>query len=164
MYEVESRTLSETPTMVMRTKTGLDGIPAFLGTAYAEAARAVEHSTTRVAGPPFARYRLLGDPEVDGFEIEAGFAVMKAVEGTGDVSASTLPGGPAAVTMHIGPYQAMEPAYAAIKAWIDDAGATPDGPAWEIYYSDPVADPDPSTWRTEVVQPYRPADRGRRSV
>src|SRR6476661_8710661 len=35
---------------------------------------------------------------------------------------STLPGGPAAMTTHVGPYEAMEPAYAALASWVDDQG------------------------------------------
>jgi hypothetical protein len=31
------------------------------------------------------------------------------------------------------------------------------GNAWEVYLSDPSAQPDPATWRTEIVQPYRQA-------
>jgi effector-binding domain-containing protein len=49
----------------------------------------------------------------------------------------------------------MRPAYDAIEAWIIDQGGQPEGPAWEIYYTDPNEEPDPSNWRTEIVQPYR---------
>ena len=65
-----------------------------------------------------------------------------------------LPAGPVAVTMHIGPYDAMEPAYAALASWVGDRGGQLAGDPWEVY-SDPEQRPDPSTWRTEIVQPYR---------
>ncbi len=28
---------------------------------------------------------------------------------------------------------------------------------WEVFFSDPATEPDPATWRTEIVQPYREA-------
>lgn len=31
------------------------------------------------------------------------------------------------------------------------------GPHWEVYYTDPNVQPDPTRWRTDVVQPYRTA-------
>ena len=39
-------------------------------------------------------------------------------EGEGDVLAETLPGGPAAVTIHAGPYDQLQAAYAALEEWI----------------------------------------------
>ena len=153
MYEIESRVLAVTPTLVMTTKTGLAGIPGFLARAYAETARFIENSGAKVAGPCFARYRLLGDPDGD-FEIEAGFPLMGPAAGEGEIVASTLPGGDVAVTMHVGPYETMEAAYSAIKAWVKDHDGQPAGPAWEVYYSDPAAEPDSANWRTEIYQPY----------
>jgi hypothetical protein len=54
---------------------------------------------------------------------------------------------------------------AEISAWLAKAygvGALvlaqhgePVGDAREICYSDPSEEPDPMTWRTEIVQPYR---------
>ena len=75
------------------------------------------------------------------------------IAATGEVQPSALPGGPAIVTWHIGPYDALGGAYAALDAWVEAHGVTADGPAWEIYPSEPVG--DPATWRTQVVQPYR---------
>jgi hypothetical protein len=40
----------------------------------------------------------------------------------------------------------MRPAYDAVEAWIIDQGGQPEGPGWEIYYSDPNEEPDPSNW------------------
>ena len=152
--EVESRELSEQPTLVMKTEATVEEIPEFLGRAYGAAADHAKMSGVEIVGPPFARYEMLNGPE-GGFAIEAGFPVSSIVDGSGDVEASALPGGPAAAIWHIGPYDTMQPTYAAAMAWIEEQGATPSGPAWEVYYSDPSTEPDPATWRTEVIWPYR---------
>ncbi len=156
MYEIEDRTLVEQPTMVMHGKVKLEDIPTFLGRVYHTVETQIREAGAHVVGLPFARYRPL-DAEYREFEIEAGLPVVMAVAGHGEVEASHLPGGPAAVIIHTGPYERMEPAYEAVNSWMRERGAHSEGPAWEVYHTDPNEEPDPATWRTEVVQPYRPA-------
>ena len=154
MLQVSSRPLQEQPTLVMSANLTVAEIPSFLGKAYAVVAEQAGRSGLVMTGPPFARYRSL-DPEYARFEVEAGFPVDKSAPVHGEVESSTLPGGPAAVVTHIGPYDEMKPAYEATEAWITQHDGMPEGSAWEVYYSDPQQQPDPSTWRTEIVQPYR---------
>jgi effector-binding domain-containing protein len=71
------------------------------------------------------------------------------------VHPSGAAGRPVYDATYIGPYDAMEPAYTALASWVSDRGGEPTGDAWEIYSSDPEQQPDPRTWRTEIVQPYR---------
>jgi effector-binding domain-containing protein len=49
----------------------------------------------------------------------------------------------------------MMPAYQAIEAWVTEHNGVIDGPPWEVYYTDPNVQPDPNSWRTEIIQPYR---------
>jgi effector-binding domain-containing protein len=154
MYQVVSEHRTEQPTLVLRGKVTATEIPLFLGKAYTEVAEHIGWSGLDFAGPPFARYRPL-DADSSEFEIEAGFPVDRPVEGVGDVVSSTLPEGDVAVVTYIGPYAEMKPAYDAIEAWIKAQGGEAEGPAWEVYHSDADVEPDPSTWRTNIVQPYR---------
>jgi effector-binding domain-containing protein len=152
VYGVEQRTLTEQQTAVVRGKASLPEIAAFLGHAYGTVAAHLEHHGKSIAGMPFARFRHLGEDE---YEIEAGFPVARAIWSEGEVEAATLPGGQAAATWHTGPYDEMGPAYEALADWVERHGGVLDGEAWEVYYSDPGEQPDPATWRTEVIQPYR---------
>lgn len=152
MYEIEMRTLEARPTLTMHGVLGIEDIGQWLGKAYSAVERHAASIHAGLAGPPFARYRPL-DESFTKFEVEAGFPTHLAVEGAGGVVSSELPGGPAAVTIHVGPYDAMKPAYEAILAWLAERGASPEGAAWEVYLSDPAEHPDPATWRTEIVQP-----------
>lgn len=152
-HEVHGDIRRETPTAVASTTLAVADISSWLGKAYHAVAEAVASQGTFPAGPPFARHHMLGEGR---FEIEAGFPVGTPIEQQGDVRPSTLPGGPVAVTVHTGPYEEMEPAYGALMSWIEAKGGEPVGDAWEVYHSDPREDSDPATWRTEIVQPYRP--------
>lgn len=129
-------------------------IGSWLARAYGTLGRVITLHGAYPAGPPFARYRQLAD---DRFAVEAGFPVSAAIDADGDVRPSQLPGGPAAVTVHIGPYEQMAPAYRALASWVSSHGGEPAGDPWEVYYTDPASESDPATWRTEIIQPYRVA-------
>lgn len=154
MYAIEDRSLARQPTMVIHGKVNLEDIPRFLGRVYSTVECQVHESGAHVVGDPFARYRPL-DSEYREFEIEAGLPVLLATGGRGEVEASHLPSGPAAVTFHTGPYERMEPAYGALNSWLQARGLETNGPAWEVYHTDPDTQPDPAIWRTEIIQPYR---------
>ncbi|NNC92063.1 MAG: AraC family transcriptional regulator [Acidimicrobiia bacterium] len=157
MNEIEERVLVEQPTMVIHGKIKLEDIPSFLGRVYHTVESQIHQAGAHVVGEPFARYRAL-DSGYREFEIEAGLPVFMAVSGHGEVEASLLPGGPAAVMVHTGPYERMEPAYDAMSTWMQEHGVHPEGAAWEVYHTDPNGQPDPATWRTEIVQPYSAND------
>jgi effector-binding domain-containing protein len=151
MYTVERRTLTLQPTAVLRGKLPVPEIGGFLAHAYGTVAAHLERLGLPIAGMPFARYRHLGDDE---FEVEAGFPVAAPVDSEGEVEGSTLPGGSAVATWHRGPYEQLGRAYEALADWVEQHGGELEGPAWEVYYSDPTEQPDPTSWRTEVIQPF----------
>lgn len=151
-YDIDARELVEQPTAVCTTTLAVTEIGSWLGPTYASVAERLAAEGAGPVGPPFARYHLLGAGR---FQIEAGFPALRPIADGAEVTAATLPGGPVAHTVHVGPYDAMEPAYEALEAWIRDHGYEANGDPWEVYLSDPIAEPDPATWRTEVYAPYR---------
>ena len=70
---------------------------------------------------------------------------------------AAIAGPPFAVTIHTCPYDAMRPAYQALVSWVSEHGGELAGDPWEVYFSDPSTEPDPATWRTQIIQPYRRA-------
>jgi len=151
-YTIETRTLTELETAVEFATLSPPEIGPWLQKAFGEVATYLERKGAGPDGPPFARFSLTSDGRVD---VEAGFPASTPTSGEGEVEPSDLPPGPAAITVHVGPYDTMEPAYAALHEWMTEHEREPAGDAWEVYLTDPDADPDPGTWRTEVVQPYR---------
>ena len=150
-YPIERRDLVERTTAVVRSTVELGGIGPFVARSIAEVARVLAGQGRPSTGPPFARYHRAG---AEVFDVEVGFPTEAAVTETGGVVASSLPGGPAAVMTYVGPYEEMEEAYAALVAWVADRGGKTAGDPWEIYLSDPAEEPDPASWRTEIVMPF----------
>ena len=100
---------------------------------------------------PFTRYLEMGPGLIT---MEPGMRVTSpGASGEGDVIADTLPGGPAATTTHIGPYDKLSEAYAAIEQWMESQGLVAAGAPWESYINDPGDYPDPKDWKTEVFWP-----------
>jgi effector-binding domain-containing protein len=151
-YDIETRTLDEVDTAVEYATLPITELGPWLGKVYGEVAGYLARKGAGPAGPPFARFRPVGGGT---FEVEAGFPASTPVGGEDEIEPSDLPAGTAAVTVHVGPYDTIEPAYGALTRWIDEHGGEPVGDAWEVYLTDPAAQPDPATWRTEIVQPYR---------
>ena len=84
--------------------------------------------------------------------------VTKPFTAAGAVRPLETPGGIAATTTHIGDYQRLGEATAAIVAWCRAHGRTPFGPAWEVYGH---WHQDPAELRTEVYYLLRPDDGDR---
>ncbi|WIY00487.1 GyrI-like domain-containing protein [Amycolatopsis mongoliensis] len=151
-HEIQLHNRNEQPTAVVEATLPVAQIGPWLSGQYGTVAKTLAAHGQAPIGPPFARYH----PVAEGrFRVEAGFPVATAIEAADGVRPSTLPGGPVAATVHIGPYDAMESAYGALASWVHEHDGELAGDAWEVYLTSPAEHPDPSTWRTEVVQPYR---------
>ena len=109
------------------------------------------------AGPPYARYHAFGPEEVD-VEIgvpTAGAAGLPPLDAcaAGEVGASELPAGSAAVAVHLGPYDTLGRSHERLRAWIEAQGRTSGDGSWESYVDDPGSVTDPAQLRTELVWP-----------
>jgi effector-binding domain-containing protein len=151
-YKIQNLTLTAQPTAVVRASLPADEIGGWLPGAYQEVMTHLAALGVTPAGPPFARLTFR-DHTVD---VEAGFPVPSLVPSRGRVTPSMLPGGPAAITTHYGPHEDLGVACDAVTGWLKEHGYEADGPHWEVYYTDPQAEPDPARWRTDLVTPYRP--------
>ncbi|MBB5788767.1 GyrI-like domain-containing protein [Jiangella mangrovi] len=149
-YKIARRDLIEQPTAVVRAHVPADDLGGWLGIAHHLVARFLRRHGLKPAGPPFARLAIIDGTAV----VEAGFPVNRPIDTDGEVEPSSLPGGPAAVTTHRGHYEGLETAFETLANWVTTHGRAPAGPHWEIYETDPNAEPDPRRWRTQIVVPY----------
>ncbi len=102
------------------------------------------------AGPVFAHH-LRGPTET--FDFELSVAVSAPMTATGRVQPGTWPAMRVARTFYHGPYEGLPEAWGKFMEWIETSGlqTTPD--LYECYLTNPEANPDPSTWRTELNRP-----------
>ena len=144
-YEVSVEDRPEQPAAVVHEVVSYDDLPAFLAAAFGEVGVVLAQQNLFPSGPPFGRFRM----EPGGFDVEAGFPVQSPVTPTGRVEPVTLPGGPIAETVHIGPYDGVSAAYTAVTDWLETEGREPTGDPWELY----LDGPEVSSPRTVVCFP-----------
>lgn len=138
------------PVASIRLKCKPAEISKTLATALPEVMAQITAAGGKCTGAPFSRYHAMSETEVD---IEAGIPVAKPIEAKGRVRNSELPGGRCAMIWHIGPYEKLCDAYAALQQFVAKEGLKNRGAPWEIYWTDPGMQPDPAQWRTQVFQP-----------
>jgi AraC family transcriptional regulator len=155
-YSVSKKELTPQPVLVVRRRVRRDEIAATIG---GELPKVFLHAQQRgiaIADFPITRYL---ESSVGMVTLETGMRVSAhdgkwtASDGAGDVLAETLPGGPAAVTIHSGTYDKIQAAYAALEEWMTANGFRPAGAPWEAYLNDPADHPNPQDWKTEVCWP-----------
>ena len=149
--KIELRVLRAHHTASVRETVRQDDIPAAIGRIFRTVERVISNQRVATAGAPFARYHSFGDS----VDVEAGLPVATPIQPEGQVTPSELPAGPAAIAVHAGPYEGLGATYRAIESWIASTGHVASGGPWEIYLTDPSAEPDPSRWLTEVIYPLQ---------
>ena len=145
----EIHRLAMRETAVIAVDVAQDELPGAIGAAIGEVETAMREAGVGLAGPPFARY-LAFEPRI---RAEIGFPVQRPAPHVGRVFPGRLPGGRVASVVHIGPYDGLERTYGLMHRWLAEMGLAPNGPIWEVYWSDPETEPDPATWRTEIFAP-----------
>ena len=155
-YTFSKREIAPQPVFAIRRRIKTTEIAKTLGEVLGPVFQYVQKNGIALAGPPYARYLDWG-PGLG--TLEGGFPVATHAGASpeGEVKADTLPGGWVAVTMHMGAYDKLSDAHAALQQWMESEKLISEGGPWEVYLTDPADYPDPKDWKTEVVWPFRVA-------
>lgn len=150
-YQVHTINLNARHLAVRKFAGDLTTIGQQMGEAFGAVMAYAGRAGVQVQGPAFAVY----DMHPNGtFDVAAGFPVSAPVDGDGNVVPYELPACEAATTTHIGPYDALSDAYAAIEAWIKENSREPlSSIMWDEYWSGPEVPQDQA--RTEIFQPLK---------
>lgn len=151
--KIELRVLGGHKTAVVREEVPESGLAEAMGRMFQAVTAELQKQGIEPASPPFARYHTLGEV----IDFEAGVIVKSAVQPAGQVKPGELPAGPAAIAVHTGSYETLSATYAAMRRWLEANPAQhQNGGPWELYITDPSAEPDPNKWMTEVIFPLKP--------
>jgi len=168
-YSIVKKDLAPQPVLVVRKRVKRSEIATAITEALPYIFQYAQQRGIALAGHPFTRYVEIGAGLLT---IEPGMRVVGAsaappspgsVGSQADQDAAsrdavvedTLPGGPAATTVHAGTYETLPDAYAALETWMESQGRPPAGAPWESYITDPGEHPDPKDWKTEVSWPLK---------
>jgi AraC family transcriptional regulator len=161
-YSVVKKDLVPQPVLLVRRRVPRSEIAATIGGVLPSLFQYAQQHGIALAGHPLTRYVEIGaglltiEPAmrvVPSGKPAAAVATHADGSTESDVVEDVLPGGPAATTVHAGPYETLHEAYAALEMWIESNGFLPVGAPWESYITDPAEHPDPKDWKTEVSWP-----------
>src|SRR5580658_1222223 len=140
-YKITRQELAVQPVLVVRRRVRRAEIAAEIGAALPKVFLHAQQRGLAIAGYPITRYP---ETSVGLVTLETGMRVTghsgewTVADGEGEVLAETLPGGLAAATIHFGPYDKLQDAYAAVEEWIAANGFRQNGAPWEAYLNDPA--------------------------
>jgi effector-binding domain-containing protein len=137
-------------TAIIRLTVPREQIRTVMGPGLRELMAALRAQGIAPAGPWF-NHHLRMDPAT--FDFEICVPVTRPVAPAGRVTPGLLPAATVARTVYHGPYEGLGAAWAEFDTWIAAQGRRPAPDLWEVYLTDPQANPDPATWRTEFNRP-----------
>ncbi len=88
-----------------------------------------------------------------GVDVEVVVPISRPVEPPEGLTIVDLPACDALQVLWVGPYEAMQPVYQAIEAWMAEHGRVAGGPPREVYLTSPGDNLPPEQYRTLVVWP-----------
>ncbi|MHB8868984.1 MAG: MerR family transcriptional regulator [Thermoleophilia bacterium] len=160
-YEVKLQEVQPQPIAALRYRIPPADISSVFGPALGQVFAHIGRAGGAPIGPPLAAYHTFDEDTVD---FEVGIPIVAPIPeepGSGGPSIPTvhnfeLPGGLVATTIHIGSYDGLETAWAAIMGWIQEHGhEAGDLVCWETYLTDPESEPDPARWQTQLFVPLK---------
>ena len=144
--------LAAQPILGIRTSTTMDEIGNVIGPLFGEVYGYIQQSGHKPAGMPLAIYHSMPG---DSVELECAMPIASPLAGSGRIQAGELPAGTAVTVTHIGPYDTLGQTWAALTEWMKSRGLDAAAAPWEVYATDPGAEPDSSKWRTDIFFPVR---------
>lgn len=125
-------------------------IQEVMGPAIGEVLTTLTQQGVAPTGPVFTHHLRI-DPER--FDFEVGVPVAAPVAASGRVTPGIRPALRGARTVHRGPYEQLEAAWAEFLGWVGVQDLAVAEDVWETYLRGPEAGDDPSQWRTELLKP-----------
>ena len=150
--EIGTKRLEARPILGIRSTTGMDKLAQSMGPLFGEVHGHILQNGQAPNGMPLAIYHSMDGDTVD---LECAIPVASPIAGTDRIRAGELPAGTAATVTHVGPYDDLPQTWAALTEWMKSQGLEAAGAPWEVYVTDPGAEPDQSKWRTDIFFPVR---------
>ncbi|TVR27357.1 MAG: hypothetical protein EA387_01270 [Nitriliruptor sp.] len=149
--EIETRTLEEQDTAVVRSRLDASELTSWLSGVYGTLTLHLQRIGVPVIGQPFVRYHERGRH----LDVEAGLPTAERITPKDEVKLSSLPGGTVATIWHHGAPEEADRAFEALETWMQQRGVEPLGAPWAVHHIDPTALPERGSWQTELIWPFR---------
>jgi len=152
-YMIAIHHLEPQTVVSIRDRRPQDDVPGFLKAAFPELLGRLHLLGVAPSGPPLVIYHEFGS---QGIDAEASIPIGEPIDPAGTVDCRVLPAMTVARTVHVGPYEKLGEAYAALSDWIRRHGFEIAGPVQERYLNGPGDRVASTEYRTEIEMPIVP--------
>lgn len=146
-YKVEEIQEPELTFLTIDTSTHPSGIGPFLGRSYGTIGAYMAKLKLEMTAPPAALYLAWTDTLT---KMEAALVVPSGTPAGNEVGVRVIPAGKTLKVNYFGSYDKSGLAHYALDDYMLAKGLTMDGPAREVYVTDPMSEPDTAKWLTEI--------------
>jgi effector-binding domain-containing protein len=150
-HQCELVELEAQPTLVVRSRAGVERLPQVLGPAWGRIMAVAGAAGAEPTNPPYVAYHNMDMHDLD---LEIGFTFERPLAGGGDVQAGETVAGKAVACVHEGPYDRLRDTYRAMEDWMAERGLRHAGAPYEFYLNDPEDTPT-SELQTRIVMPVQ---------
>jgi effector-binding domain-containing protein len=148
--EVEIKELASRPLIGIRSDVPKSEIGNFIPSTFGKVGPYFRENGMEMTGPPVALYF---SDQGNAMNMAAGAPVTEVTATTEEITELELPGGKVATAIYEGPYEGIPAAWDHFMTEIKARGHATVEPCWEEYLTDPMREPDPTMWKTLMVQP-----------
>jgi effector-binding domain-containing protein len=149
-YDITRREVGDQPVVSIRDRVAASDMPAFIGRAFGELYGRLQVLAVPPTGEPLVLYHEFGP---DGIDAEVCVPYAGDITASGRIASRVLPAATVAETLHVGPYDELPAAYAALSGWIAEHGLESVGPVRERYLNAPGPGVSPADYRTVIQMP-----------
>ncbi|HEV8403364.1 MAG TPA: GyrI-like domain-containing protein [Candidatus Limnocylindrales bacterium] len=152
-YMIAAHHIEPQAIVSIRDRRTQDDLPGFIKAAIPELMGRLRLLGVAPSGPPFVIYHDFG---ADGIDAEASVPIREEIATAGQIGSRVVPAMTVARTVHVGPYEKLGDAYAALWSWIRSHGFEIAGPVRERYLNGPGERVPPTEYLTEIEMPIVP--------
>lgn len=154
MYEITVKDVAPQTVLTRRGRTRMEDLGRWIGGNMDDMAAHLAAHESHLIGPPGLIYHSFGGDQ-EAADVELFVPLPAPVPDGDDLTCYELASGPVAFTLHLGPYEELGAAHAALSEWVQRNGHETAGPPRELYVTDPREVSDPADYQTEVLWPIR---------
>jgi AraC family transcriptional regulator len=150
--EISEGTVGPMFALVAAASGTMDQFSEQMGRLYPMIMEEVRAQGLRMAGPSFCHY-LSYDEQTGITEYLCGIPVASMGKEGDGVTTKVYREIPVIQAMHTGPYEELERSYGILMKYIEENGVNVTMEAFEIYLTDPMAEPMTTRWKTLIAMP-----------
>ena len=151
-YNIQEKEVTPMTIATIRNKVNMGEIGDILGKSYGEIQAFIAKNGAKMAGAPMA-ITIAWDSL--SWDFEAALPVDKDIEGNDRIQVKKSFEGKVLFVEYKGPYNKTYQAYMDLENYKKEKGYADAGGPWEVYITDPGAEPDTSKWIAEIYFPVK---------